>query len=66
MDVDDLFAALLGALFAGLILFQLISGKLVGSHWRVVYTRREKPLVYWPMLAAQTAIVAVYFLQTYT
>ena len=66
MDLDDLFGALLGALFVGLILFQLISGKLVGTDWRVAYTRRDRPLTYWAVVAAQTAIVTLYFLQTYT
>ena len=46
------------ALFwAGALVWQLVSGKLLGNAWLRNITRQENPGTYWFMLAAQSAIL---------
>jgi hypothetical protein len=43
---------------AGVLLWQLISGKALGAWWYPRITREESPKTYWFVLAVQGAILA--------
>jgi len=44
---------------AGLLLWELISGKAVGAWWRPIVTRQDNPGTYWFVVAVQSAILIV-------
>ena len=50
---DHLFVLFL----AGVLLWQLISGKAAGVWWRPRIARQDDPGAYWLVLAAQSAIL---------
>ena len=53
---------LLAMFLAGVLLWQLISGKALGAWWHPVITRRGNPPTYWLVLAVQFAILAGFLL----
>ena len=48
---------LLALLLAGVLVWQLVSGKAAGVWWRPSITRQENPGAYWFALAVQGAIL---------
>jgi hypothetical protein len=53
---------LLALFLAGVMLWQLISGKALGAWWHPVITRQGNPRTYWLVLAAQCAILIAFLL----
>jgi hypothetical protein len=51
--------------WAGVVIWQLISGKALGTWWRPRSTRQESPGIYWFVLIVQGAIF-IAFLRTGT
>ena len=41
-------------LLLGIVLYQLISGRLLGLTWRVWFSRAEKPGAYWAVIIIET------------
>jgi hypothetical protein len=40
-----------------LTVYELASGNLVGSHWNVWGTRKDRPALYWSMVALKVAFI---------
>jgi len=44
---------------AGLVLWQLVTGKALDMYWRPTVTRQDNPGTYWFLLAVQSAFLIV-------
>jgi hypothetical protein len=44
---------------AGLVLWQLVTGKALDMYWRPTVTRKENPRMYWFVLTVQSGILMV-------
>jgi amino acid permease len=42
-------------LLLGVVLYQLISGRLLDRSWKTFATRSERPRLYWSVLSIETA-----------
>jgi len=62
MTLDEGFFYLFAGLVASLILWQLVTGKVLGENWRVAATRRNQPFWYWLVITGQCVILAILFL----
>ena len=46
-------------ILAGLVGWQLVTGKAVDRNWRPSITRQENPGMYWFIVIAQSALLAI-------
>jgi hypothetical protein len=53
--------AFFGALL-GVVIYQIISGKLLGRNLRVYTTRSERPVLFWTVITIQGTLYLVGFL----
>ena len=51
-----LFGLLMVALMLGGVLYQLVSGKVLGRDWKPYTTRDEHPVMYWTAVALEAAV----------
>ena len=54
--MKTLFGLLMVTLMLGGVLYQLVSGKLLGRDWRPFTSRDERPVMYWTAIAREAAI----------
>jgi hypothetical protein len=53
--MKTLLGLFMGTLMLGGVLYQLVSGKLLGRDWRPYTTRDERPVMYWTAIAIEAA-----------
>lgn len=55
----DLFTSLFALVLAGLVAWQLFTGKALDRHWRPCLTRQDSPGGYWITVLFQAALLVV-------
>jgi hypothetical protein len=57
--MSDIFGDIVVTAMAGIVLYQIISGKVLTRSWQVWATRDEQPGRYWFAIVVQSIIVSI-------